>query len=146
VWLDGGALGDAGACASRAAFDEAYAQARKARGFARTVTASIGVGAEVHVWSHEGRILVATTDPRPLLAGRATLGLAFSAIELAAAAACTLIALRPPVFGAVSTVGGVLGLGFFLGVQPLAKVVRDRMLVPDRAPLGGAWRSSDLLG
>ncbi len=41
------------------------------------------------------------------------------------AAACTALALRPPVFGAVSTAGGVAGLAFFLLVQPLGTALRD---------------------
>jgi hypothetical protein len=44
---------------------------------------------------------------------------------LLGAAACTTLALWPPVFGRISTVGGLAGLAFFLLVQPLGTALRD---------------------
>jgi hypothetical protein len=144
VWLTREAIGRAGACPSRKDFDAAYATASKAKGFARTLDATIGAGAEVFFAERPegGPALVAIEDPRPLLLRRAILGAAFIVAELAAAAACTVIALQPPVFGAVSTVGGALGLVFFLTVQPAGTAARDAMLVPSRVPARGRWRRS----
>lgn len=89
-------------------------------------------------------ILVAAMDPRALLAKKAALGAAFIAGELLAAAGCTALALRPPVFGAASTLGGVLGLAFFFTVQPAATSVRDAMLLPSRAPVRGSWARASI--
>ena len=148
VWLTPGELARAAACASDAAFDEAEAHARKARGFSRTVNATVGAGAEVFVLGElrgagEGRVmsptLVATMDPRALLARKAALAAAFLTGELVLAAACTAVALWPPVFGRISTVGGVLCLGFFLLVQPAGKALRDALQTPSRAPVRGRW-------
>lgn len=150
VWLTPGELARAAACASDAAFDQAEGHARKARGFSRTVNATVGADAEVFVLGEargaghgDGRalspILVATMDPRALLARKAALAATFVTVELVLAAACTAAALWPPVFGRISTVGGVLCLGFFLLVQPAGKALRDALLTPSRAPVRGRW-------
>jgi hypothetical protein len=141
VWIDAWSVRAAAACASTEEFDQAYPSACKAKGFARVVTATLGEGAEVVVSTAvdgEG-ILVAAMAPRALLAKKAALGGAFIAGELLAAAGCTALALHAPVFGGVSTLGGILGLGFFLAVQPAATGVRDVMLVPSRAAVRGGW-------
>lgn len=151
VWLDPRSVASAVACPSAEVFDEVHATAARAKGFERTVTASIGTGDQVFVSSARGQVgghpqapglpvaLVAAMDPRALLARRAALGACFLAGELLAAAACTALALRPPLFGPVSTAGGVLGLLFFLLVQPAGVRVRDALLVPCRAPVRGTW-------
>jgi hypothetical protein len=138
VWLTQRELSDAVACESREAFEEAYAPAAKAKGYVRTVVAEVRPGASVFVATGE-RILVASMDPRALLVKKAVLGAAFIAAELVAAAACTALALHPPVFGMVSTIGGALGLAFFLLVQPAGTAARDAMLVPSLAPVRGRW-------
>ncbi len=138
VWLDAEALSLAGACPSASEFARAHASARKVQGFDRTVVATVGEGAEVYV-SPRGDVLVATMDPRALLARKAALSAAFVAGEILAAAACTTLALWPPRFGLVSIAGAALSLGFFLGVQPAGTAVRDAVLVPSRAFLRGRW-------
>lgn len=153
VWLSADDLAKAAACPSAAAFDEAFPAARKARGFSRTVAAEV---AEREVFVHgriedrdgtrtvvppaRGAMLVATIDPRAFIAKKAALAGAFIVAELVLAAACTAIALWPPVFGRVSTIGGALGLGFFLLVQPAGTAVRDAILTPSRAPVRGTWK------
>jgi hypothetical protein len=137
VWLSRAEIVDAGACASAAAFDEAHAAARRARGFTRTIEARLTSGQEVFV---HGRALVATLDPRPALARRAALAAAFIVGAILLAAACTAVALWPPIFGRISTLGGALCLLFFLLVQPAGTALRDAVLVPSRAIVRGAWK------
>lgn len=148
VWLAPGEIAEAAACPSQAAFDEAFPAARKARGFSRTVVAPLRAGREVFVCGAieggDGEILFAAVDPRSVLARKAALAAAFLAGEILIAAACTAVALTPPLFGRVSTVGGALCLLFFLLVQPAGTAVRDAVLVPSRAILRGAWRRAAL--
>jgi hypothetical protein len=138
VWLTPRELCDAVACESREAFEAAYGPAAKAKGYARTVVAEMRPGATVFVADGEA-VLVASMDPRALLAKKAGIGAAFIAAELVAASTCTALALYPPVFGLVSTIGGALGLAFFLLVQPAGTAVRDAMLVPSLTPVRGRW-------
>lgn len=56
---------------------------------------------------------------------RVTRLLAAICVTLAGAAACTALTLWPPLFGSVSTLGGVASLAFFLLVQPLGTALRD---------------------
>jgi hypothetical protein len=147
VWVDGVSLRGAVACASDEAFEPAYASASRAKGFVRTVAVTVGEGARVFVLAPRGgAVLVASMEPRVLLATKAALGAAFIAAALIAAAACTALALRPPVFGPVSTGGGVLGLALFLLVQPAGTRVRDAMLVPSRTPVRGRWAKARARG
>jgi hypothetical protein len=140
VWLAGEALERAGECASAAAFDAAHALARKAQGFPRTVSAPLREGDEVFVSAREGRgLLLATMDPRALLARKAAIGVAFVVAELLAGAGCTALALQRPFFGAVSTAGGALCLALFLLGPPVGTAVRDALLVPSRAIVRGRW-------
>jgi hypothetical protein len=137
VWAAAETIARAAACASPEAFDRAYESARKAKGFARTVAAPIGVGDEVFA-TRDGRF-VSTIEPRAALSKRALVALGFVIAEIGLAAGCTLVALWPPVFGMVSTIGGALCLGFFLLVQPAGTALRDAILVPGRALVRGRW-------
>lgn len=139
VWLAPEILQRAAACASDDAFDEAHASARKAKGFARTVIAPLGEGAVVFVSHRADGVLLATMDPRGLLTKKAALATTFIVAELLAAAGCTALALWPPLFGALSTLGGALCLAFFLLVQPAGTAIRDALLVPSLAPVRGRW-------
>lgn len=154
VWLSAEELAARGACASDEAFDRAYADAKKARGFARAVEGAatgevflygqlrpLGKGLAL-VPAKPGGLLVATFDPRPWIARKIGLAALFLAGELALAAACTAVALWPPRFGLVSTLGGAACLGFFLLVQPAGTALRDAVRLPSRAWLRGRWRRS----
>ncbi|MDP2316889.1 MAG: hypothetical protein Q8P41_28615 [Pseudomonadota bacterium] len=66
----------------------------------------------------------AVSGRRPLLS-RVGWVLLCTGLLLCGAAACTALALTAPVFGTVSTVGGVACLAFFLLVQPLGTALRD---------------------
>jgi len=144
VWIEDEAFRDAAACASVAAFEVASVDAKKARGFARVVRAPLASGQEVFLGTispdrHGERPLVTAIDPRHWVARKTTLILAFVLVEIAVAGACTALALHPPLFGTVSTIGGAASLAFFLLVQPLGTKVRDAARLPSSAVRRGAW-------
>jgi hypothetical protein len=133
-------------------FDEAYTSSGKPKGFERRLSFAIhrarvwvvgarrGAGIEDGIEAPaDAPLLVATHDPRVWLALRALWLGGFVTLVLGAALAITWLALYPPIFGTVSTVGGALGLVFFLLVQPAGTAARDAVLLPDRAPLRGSW-------
>ncbi|MEZ4312522.1 MAG: hypothetical protein R3F14_31220 [Polyangiaceae bacterium] len=67
----------------------------------------------------------------------------FVLAELAFAGGVTALALWPPRFdGWVSLLGGVLGLGYFLAVQPVGTAVRDALRPPSTAFVRGVWIES----
>jgi hypothetical protein len=149
VWVSRAEVLEAAACPSDAAFDEAFAHARKARGFARTIEARVGAGARV--WLH-GAVerdssgasrmapaLLSSVDPRAVCRSKLSLLLAFAAGALGALAGCTALALAHPRFGAASTAGAALCLGFFLLIQPLGTAVRDAVRLPSAAITRGRW-------
>jgi hypothetical protein len=139
----------AGACPSAARFDEAYTHARKARGYSRTVEAMVREGAEVWLAGGDEAIapaLLSTVDPRSWARSRVALIAAFAAGEIAVAAGCTALALVPPVFGTVSTIGAALCLLFFLLVQPAGTAVRGAVRPPSRAIARGRWERRGLAG
>lgn len=152
VWLSPEGRAVAGACPSREVFDAAFADARKARGFSRTVTASVAPGARVWIAGRsQGGVmraddahglLVAAIDPRAWLLRSALLNVVFATLAIAAAGGVTALALTTPRFGLMSTVGGALGLVFFLLIQPAGTFIRDLVLEPSRAILRGEWRRS----
>jgi hypothetical protein len=150
AWPGASVTAAAAACLSPERFAEALEAGKKARGFARTVEATIGVGEEVYVVGEvrgDGdRVelvgpprLVSTIDPRAWAARKARAVVLFVVAELAFAAASTAVALWPPAFGLVSKLGGALCLAFFLGVQPLGTALRDAVRSPARHPLRGRW-------
>lgn len=154
VWIPAAALEARGACPSDEAFDRAHADARKARGFARAVEAAatgevflfgqlrpMGKGLALSP-AKSGGLLVATFDPRPWLTRKIRLAALFIVGEVAVAAGCTAVALWPPRFGLVSTLGGAACLGFFLIAQPAGTALRDAVRLPSRASLRGRWRRS----
>lgn len=159
VWLPREELEKAAEEPSVERFDRAYEDAKKARGFARTVTASVEAGRTVWVageLTREGgdgalRIgpargaaaLVSTVDPRALCTRKIALSVAAIAGILAAAAGATALSLTRPHFGLVSTIGGAASLAFFLLVQPAGTALRDAVRLPHRAFLRGAWRRDE---
>jgi hypothetical protein len=143
------------ACPGEAAFDDAYAGAKKARGHVREVTLSVGAGDRVFVagvvqrdgdaWTvraPEGRALVvATFDPRAFCTKHVAKMTAFVALELAFCAGATRLALWPPAFGPVSVGGAVLGLVFFFLATPIGASIRQQARVPSRAVMRTTWTS-----
>jgi hypothetical protein len=148
VWVDERTFRDAGREPSETAFDAACADAKKARGFARTVRAAVPKGRDVFVATlfpdrAAERRLVSTLDPEAWLAKKTRLASLFIVSEVLLAALCTAACLHAPVFGAVSTAGGAASLAFFLLVQPVATLVRDTLRTPDRAIRRGTWSGTD---
>jgi hypothetical protein len=141
VWIDAPTVAKAAGCPSEAAFDAACGEARKARGFAHSVSAFIVAGREVFVASENGAhtTLVSTFDPRAFIAKRTALAYAFAGAEVLVAAACTAASLQAPLFGTVSTAGAAAGLVFFLLVQPAGTSVRDALRPPSRAQRHDQW-------
>jgi hypothetical protein len=145
VWPDRADVLSAAACGG---------QARKARGHAREVQVALRAGGPVWIAgavratsggleivpSGEAPLLVSAIEPRAWIRGKVTLAVLFAVAETAIAAGVTALVLVPPVFdGWVSKIGGVLGLGFFLGVQPVGTAVRDALRPPSRAFVRGRW-------
>jgi hypothetical protein len=155
VWLGADEVDAASACPSRGAFEEAYPCAKKTRGAERTLSVPLGQGREVFVLGRvesdgddarivppsDGPLFVAAMDPITWLRRRAAFArLGFVPAIVAGAAACTALALTPPVFdGAVSKLGGLLGLVFFLIVLPAGTSLRDFLREPSRRIVRGVW-------
>jgi hypothetical protein len=137
VWVAMSALEKAAAFPGDAAFDEAFVSAKRAKGYGRTVTATIEKGAGV--WIAKDGSFVSTIDPRPLLNKYALLAVVSIVGFFAAVAVCTVLALQAPHFGTVSIIGGVLGLVYFITVQPAGTMLRDAMRFPNVAYLRGDW-------
>jgi len=148
VWVEREQRGAAAACPGEAEFDEAYARAICASGFQRDVRVAVRAGDRVVVLGEvegdavvasEGPLVVATFDPRRMLSRDAWALALFIPSELLACACVTWVALRPPHFGAVSVLGAILGLAFFLGVTPVAVSLREHVRRPSEAHLRGTW-------
>lgn len=128
-------------------FEDAWQSASTSRGVELDVVQRVGAGARVWLaGEREGELLrptlVATACPFSSLArGRRVLGAAALGALLGGACVTALV-LWPPLFGTVSTVGGALGLAFFLLVQPAAVAARNAARTPDRQPVGGVWQRS----
>lgn len=152
VWLPIEALRDAAACPSDEAIDAAEGDARRAKGFARTVSVPVGEGREVWISGalvreptlrmvapEGGELLVSTLEPRALLLRNVTLGVFAALAFVAGAGVCTAIALTGPLFGTTSIIGAALGVGFFLLVQPAGTALRDAVRLPHLAIVRGEW-------
>ena len=130
-------------------FDAVFDAASKFKGHTRTIELTV-VGGD-RVWVSGARdeselgpgddrpLLVSMIDPIAWVSSRVRLVIAFIAGAATVLAAISALALYPPIFGVVSTIGGALGLAYFLGIQPLGVAVRDRIRTPARALLGGTW-------
>lgn len=127
-------------CPDDAALDAAYKTSKGAKGTLRTVRTSIEKGDEVWI-ARDGK-LISAVDPAAWLSSRARASIGFALAELAVCGACTAVALRPPYFGLVSTIGGAMCLLFFVFVQPIGVGVEDANRVPSQRFLRGEWRRS----
>jgi hypothetical protein len=118
----------------------AASEARRARGYSRSVSVTIGEGERVFLLEREGGAdIVSAVDPRRWIAGKRWLIAGFVVAELALAGACTVAIFWPPLFDWLSMLGAAAALGLFLGVQPLGVAVQDAVRTPDRAYLRGRW-------
>lgn len=154
VWPDPADVRAAAACPDQARFDEVFDEARKARGHVRAVRVALRAGRKVWLAGEVrdagggveigappgGELLVSALEPRAWIRRRVALAAIFSIVEVALAAGVTALALVPPRFdGWTSKLGGLLGLAFFLAVQPVGTAVRDALRPPSRAFLRGRW-------
>jgi hypothetical protein len=132
VWLAPSAAG------SRAHpdFDACFAEASTHKGLATALVQRVGPGARVH-WL-EGELLSAIDPVAALRVRRAGL-LAFAALTILVGGVVTAVALVPPVFGTVSTIGGALSLLFFVLVQPAGVWVRNWARLPSAQPRVELW-------
>ena len=147
VWPDPERQARCALLGSDAEFDVLYKDAR-VKGSPRDVVTPVLPGDRVYLLSSsEGGddatvTFLAATPPRAFLARRRAAHLLFAVAELAVCAGLTAVALWPPHFGTVSTVGGVGLLAFFLIVQPLGVAVEEASREPARAFLRGTQRRS----
>lgn len=142
VWPELDARERAAAPESAAQLESVLPQAKRAKGWRRTVAVDVGaVGSTVYYLPARGQepAIVSAIDPLGWLRSKRRVALLFVFAELAVAAGCTVLALVPPAFGWVSMLGGAACLGFFLGVQPLGVALTDALRTPDRAYLRGRW-------
>ena len=153
VWVAEHAMKEAGECASEAQFDGAFDASKKAKGYPRRVESRLRESTDVWVAgdvtkvdgvlsiapSREHGLLVSSFEPASFLSKKISLCLAAILGILGGASLVTVIALRPPVFGTISIVGGALGLVFFLLVQPAGTALRDAVRLPHLAFVRGEW-------
>lgn len=149
VWVAPERAAEAGACPSADDFDEAYGEASKYKGFAREIVVPIRPGDRVWIVgdrdgdaigpAEEEPLLVSMVEPFGWAGAKARLLVLFILGALGGLGGVTALALQTPWFGTVSTIGGVLAVAYFLGIQPLGTAVRDAVRTPARQPLGGTW-------
>ena len=112
------------------------------KGALRVVRTELSPGTSVYLaGTREGSTLrvelASLVEPLGWLRSRRTLVLALIALDLVWASAGTAVALTPPVFGLWSKVGAAVLLGHFLGITPLAVLVRERCRWPSIAFVQG---------
>lgn len=119
-------------------FASAWSRASTNKGVASTIEQRIAVGDRV--WVDRARPRIAAMDPIALVDRRRAMLLGFAAADVLGCAAVTAIALWPPALGPVSTIGGVLGVAYFLAITPIANAVRDAAKIPPDRAVGGIWQ------
>ena len=124
--------------------DALYKDARSSKGAPRTVRVSFSKGKKVYFTTAEKGALtfLSAEDPRPFFSERRRAHALFAFLELAICGGLTALALFPPAFGVVSTVGGVGLLAFFLSVQPIGVSVEEASREPFRRFLRGVHKRS----
>lgn len=145
VWIDSDTRAAAAGCSSQAAFDGMNTSAQAAGGGLRTVRTSIKSGAQVWIsgakqGSKVEATLVANFDPRGWAKSRLARIAGMITLNFAWVAGGTVVALWPPVFGVVSTLGAMVLIGHFLGMTALAMTFREKSRTPAVAFLRGTWR------
>jgi hypothetical protein len=149
VWFSAAERSQAAACTGTTQFDALAATASTGAGGLRTVRTTVRAGQTV--WLAGARRgeqlvvdLVATFDPRRFVRARLLATAGLIALNLAWVVLGTALALWPPVFGTVSTLGALVLIGHFLGMTPLAMASRERSRPPDVAVLRGGWEREAL--
>lgn len=150
VWIGQERADSQSACPSGDTFDAAYVDASKYKGYRREVEVPVGDGDRVWVLgARDGEaltppesepLLVSMIEPVRWARSRAWVLGGFLLVAFTALCGVTALAVVPPRFGPVSTVGGILCVAYFLAIQPIATAVRDAIRTPARQPLGGTWQ------
>jgi hypothetical protein len=150
VWVDTARAADATGCGGAQEFDEAWKKANTSKGLTRDVDIEVRAGDRVWVMGareegglvarEDAPLIVSMVDPVAFCASRARLLLLFIGVGILALVGVTVLALWSPHFGTVSTLGGVLGVAYFLGIQPLGTAVRDAVKTPARRQVGALWQ------
>lgn len=131
-----------------AAFDRAFAQANTNRGLTSELRVAVGApGAKVWLAGERdaqtvSARLVSDRDPNAVLVSARKRAFAFIVLSVAVLGGVTAIAMVPPWFTGVSTLGGILAVAYFLAVQPVAVALREAIAVPDKRLIGGIWSRS----
>lgn len=123
-------------------FERAWSEASTSRGVRTSSTKVVGPAEKVWLLlDASGEVeLVATMDPQVEVARGMRVLWLLMLITLVPALAITALILTPPVFGPLSTLGGLLALAFFLAIQPVAVELQDRARLPNAQRVGGVWR------
>jgi hypothetical protein len=139
-------------CQDLETFDEAHAAASRFRGFQRDLTFSVLEGDSLWVLGErsEGRVcapkhgplILSMVDPGQWVRQQIRWVWAFLLGASSTLIVVSVIALLPPIFGTLSTLGMVLCLAYFLAVQPVGTALRDRIRPPAHQPVGGMKRKS----
>lgn len=119
-------------------FDGAWSRASTNKGLSSWIEQRIVVGDSVFV--DRGSQRIAAMDPIAFVDRKRSLLLGFAALDVVGCALVSTVALWPPALGVVSTIGGVLGIAYFLGITPLATQARDAARIPPHRPVGGIWQ------
>lgn len=122
------------------AFEAAWSRASTNKGYATSIELPALPGARAWVHRDGDALLIATMDPIALCDRHRARLARFAAACPIACGVVTAIALVPPVFGLVSTIGGALGIAYFLIVQPLGTAARDAARLPPKRLVGGIWQ------
>jgi hypothetical protein len=154
VWTHAAREREGTACASEIEFERAFADASKFKGFARDIELAVQSGDRVWVYGArtddtlrartDEPLLVSLVDPVAYCESRVRILVLFVTGSLLALIAVSALALWPPHFGLVSTLGGALGLAYFLAIQPLGTAVRDAVKTPARRTVGAFWERPSL--
>jgi len=149
VWVAPRRAEEAAACPSEDAFDDAWGDARKYKGHRRDLAVDVRGGDRVwvvgardgdRVVAPEGApLLLSMVEPFGWAGAKASLIGGFVLAAAVGLAAVSALAMWPPWFGTVSTIGGALCVAYFLGIQPLGTAVRDAVRTPARQPINGTW-------
>lgn len=128
-------------------FESAYAEASRFAGFSRVLEVRPPANATLWVTRYPreaparpDRLVISDMEPVQLAARQCWRGVGAMTATLAAGLVCTGLVLWPPAFGAVSTLGGVACLVFFLLVQPAGVAAEAALQAPSAWLVGGLWR------
>jgi hypothetical protein len=127
-------------------FERAFGEASTSRGYQTEVDLAIGtkggtvwIGGERDGDTLRAR-LVSDRDPAAVLASARGRAATFVVLNLVALVGITALALVRPWCTGLSTLGGMLAVAYFLGVQPIANALRESMAGPAARPIGGIWQ------